>query len=63
MTTVFVFKFSDHEYFNNKCMYLGILGINQIICVLETKKISQHFSCLGIVILCRRKTGNCKYLM
>ena len=63
MTTVFVFKFSDHEYFNNKCMSLGILGINQIIFVFETKKISQHFSCLCIVILCRHKTGNCKYLM
>ena len=63
MTTVFVFQFSDHEYFNNKCMSLGILGIIQIIFVLETKKISQHFSCLCIVILCRHKTGNCKYLM
>ena len=46
MTTVFVFKFSDHEYFNNKCMSVGILGINQIIFVLETKKILKHFSCL-----------------
>ena len=39
MTTVFAFTFSDHEYFTNKCMCLGILVINQIIYVLETKKI------------------------
>ena len=62
MTTVFVFKFSDHEYFTNKCMSLGILAINQIIFVLETKKISMHFSCLCIVISCKHKTGDCKHL-
>ena len=62
MTTVFAFKFSDHEYFTNKCMSLGILGINQIIFVLETKKILKHFSCFCIVIPCRHKTGDCKHL-
>ena len=51
MTAVFAFKFSDHEYFTNKCMSLRIFNqINQIIFVLETKKISMHFSCLCIVI-------------
>ena len=40
MITVFGFKFSDSEYFTNKCMSLGIFNqINQIIFVLETKKI------------------------
>ena len=63
MTTVFAFKFSDHEYFTNKCMSLRILVINQIIFVLETKKISKHFSCLGIVIPCRHKTGDCKHFI
>ena len=55
MNTVFAFKFSDHiKYFTNKCMSLGIFNqINQIIFVLETKKISMHFSCLCIVIPCR----------
>ena len=62
MTTVFAFKFSDHEYFPNKCMSLGILVINQIIFVLETKKISMRFSCFCIVIPCRHKTGDCKHL-
>ena len=63
MTTVFAFKFSDHEHFTNRCMSLGIFNqINQIISVLETKKISMHFSCLCIVIPCRHKTGNCKHL-
>ena len=39
MTTVFAFKFSDYEYFTNKCMSVGIFNqINQIIFVLETKK-------------------------
>ena len=63
MTTVFAFKFSDHEYFTNKCMSLRIFNqINQIIFVLETKKISMRFSCLCIVILCKHKTGDCKHL-
>ena len=63
MTTVFAFKFSDHEYFTNKCMSLRIFHqINQIIFVLETKKISMRFSCLCIVISCRHKTANCKHL-
>ena len=63
MTAVFAFKFSDHEYFTNKCMSLRIFNqINQIIFVLETKKISMHFSCLCIVISCRHKTANCKHL-
>ena len=58
MTMVFAFQFSDHDYFTNKCMSLGIFNqINQIMFVLETKKISIRFSCLC-------KTGNCKqYLM
>ena len=64
MTTVFAFKFSDHEYFTNKCMSLRIFNqINQIIFVLETKKISMHFSCLCIVIPCRHKTGDCKHFI
>ena len=63
MITVFAFKFSDNEYFTNKCMSLGIFNqINQIIFVLKTKKISLRFSCLCIVIPCRHKTGNCKHL-
>ena len=61
MTTVFAFKFSDHEHFTNRYMSLGIFNqINQIIFVLETKKISMRFSCLCIVILCKHKTGDCK---
>ena len=57
MTMVFAFTFSDHEYFTNRCMSLGIFNqINQIIFVLETKKISMRFSCLCIV------TGDCKHL-
>ena len=63
MTTVFAFKFSDHEHFTNRYMSLGIFNqINQIIFVLETKKISMRFSCLCIVILCKHKTGDCKHL-
>ena len=63
MTTVFAFKFSDHEHFTNRYMSLGIFNqINQIIFVLETKKISMHFSCLCIVILCKHKTGDCMHL-
>ena len=63
MTSVFAFKVSDHQYFTNKCMSLGILNqIDQIIFVLETRKISMRFSCLCIVIPCRRKTGDCKHL-
>ena len=52
MTAVFAFKFSDHEHFTN----------NQIISVLETKKISMRFSCLCIVIPYKHKTGDCKHL-
>ena len=63
MTTVFAFKFSDHEYFTNKCMSLRILVINHIIFVLETKKISMYFSCLGIMIPCRHKTGDCEHFI
>ena len=63
MTAVFAFKFSDHEYFTNKWMSLRIFNqITQIIFVLETKKISMHFSCLCIVISCRHKTATCKHL-
>ena len=62
MTTVFAFMFSDHEFFTDKCTSLGILAINQIIFVLETKKISMCFSCLCIVIPCRHKTGDCNHL-
>ena len=63
MITVFGFKFSDYEYFTNKCMSLGIFNqINQIIFVPETKKISMHFSCLCIVIPCRHKTGDFNHL-
>ena len=63
MITVFAFKFSDYEYFTNKCMSLGIFNqINQIIFVLETKKISMQFSCFCILIPCRHKTGDCKHL-
>ena len=29
MTTVFAFQFSDHEYFTNKCMSLGIFQLDQ----------------------------------
>ena len=29
MTTVFAFQFSDHEYFTNKCMSLGIFHLDQ----------------------------------
>ena len=39
MTTDFAFKFSNYEYFTNKCMSVGIFNqINQIIFVLETKR-------------------------
>ena len=39
MTMVFAFKFSDYEYFTNKCMSVGIFNqINQIIFLLETKR-------------------------
>ena len=63
MTTAFAFKFSDHEYFTNKCMSLGIFNqINQTIFVLETKKISMCFSGLCVVISCRHKIGDCKHL-
>ena len=63
MTAVFAFKFSDYEYFTNKCTSLRISNqINQIIFVLETKKISMRFSCFCIVISCRHKTGDCKHL-
>ena len=63
MITVFASKFSDYEYFTNKCMSLGIFNqIDNIIFVLETKKISMRFSCLCIGILCRHKTGHCKHL-
>ena len=41
MTTVFAFKFSDHEYFTNKCMSLGILAINQIILFFKPKDFSE----------------------
>ena len=62
MTQVFAFKFSDYEYFTNKCMSVAIFHqINQIIFVLETKKISMRFSCLCTVIPCRHKTGDCKH--
>ena len=39
MTMVFAFKFSDHEYFTNKCMSFGILAINQIILFLKPKRL------------------------
>ena len=29
MTTVFAFQFSDHEYFTDKCMSLGIFQLDQ----------------------------------
>ena len=47
MTTVFAFKFSDHEYFTNKCMSLGILATNQIILFLKTKR----FQCISAVFV------------
>ena len=61
MTTVSAFKFSDYEYFTNKCMSL-FNYINQIIFVLETKKISVCFSCLCIVIPSRHKTSDQEHL-
>ena len=63
MTAVFAFKYSDYEYFTNKCMSLRFFNqINQINFVLETKKISMRFSCLCNVIPCRHKPANCKHL-
>ena len=43
----FAFKFSDHEYFPNKCMSLGILAINQIILLLKPKR----FKCVSAVFV------------
>ena len=61
MTMVFAFKFSDYEYFTNKCMSVGIFNqINQVIFVLETKT---DFNAIQLSLIpCRHKTGNCKHL-
>ena len=32
MTTVFAFQFSDHEYFTNKYMSLGIFQFDHYVC-------------------------------
>ena len=43
----FSFKFSDYEYFTNKCMSLGILAINQIVLFLKPKR----FQCVSAVFV------------
>ena len=59
MTMVFAFKFSDYEYFTNKCMSVGIFNqINQIIFLLETKRDFSVFQPSFIVMPCSHKTGN-----